>query len=107
MTDIDSQFFAHHPDRRARIRKPTKTLYTNRQRSVSYLDECEIEFRTLGSHDQKRRRIIAWRAPADHPTHPNHMLKIPMLLFADETIEDTDAVLLPIVHELMKEAAAR
>ncbi len=103
--DIDSQFFAKHPGRRARIRLPGKTLYTDRQRSVRYLDECEIEFRHLGGHDPKRRRIIAYRLPADHPTHANHIMKIPFLAFADETIADDDKTLLPILDGIMKEAA--
>ncbi len=103
--DIDSQFFAKHPDRRARIRLPGKTLYTDRQRLVRYLDEAEIQFRHLGGHDPKRRRIIAYRLPSDHPQAPNHIMKIPMLLFADETVADDDATLLPMVHEIMKEAA--
>jgi hypothetical protein len=103
--DPDSQFFAKHPDRKARIRLPGKTPYTDRQRSVRYLDECEIEFRHLGGHDVKRRRIIAYKLPGDHPTHPNYVMKIPFLLFADETVEDRDNVLLPIVHQIMLDAA--
>ena len=103
--DPDAQFFQQHPRRRARIREPGKQPFHDRQRAVRFLDECELEFRSLGPHDPKRRRIIVWRAPADHPTHPNHLLKIPFLAFADETIEDRDDVLLPIVAEIMKGAA--
>jgi hypothetical protein len=103
--DIDEQFFQQHRDRRARIRLPGRELHKDSQRAVRYLSEHELQFRSLGPHDVKRRRIIAYRTPADHPTHPNHILKIPFLLFADETVEDTDAVLLPIVHEIMKDAA--
>jgi hypothetical protein len=33
------------------------------------------------------------------------LLKIPFLLFADETVEDTDEVLLPLVHQIMVDAA--
>ena len=33
----------------------------------------------------------------------NVILKIPFLLFADETIEDDDRTLAPIVHEIMSE----
>lgn len=102
--DIDEQFFRDHPDRRAHIREPLRQPYKDKQRAIRYLDESELQFRTLGSHDIRRRRIIAYRTPADHPTHPNYIMKIPILLFADETIEDTDAVLLPEVHRIMKEA---
>lgn len=104
--DLDAQFFAQHPDRRARIRMPDGPApVRDAQRAVRYLSECEMEFRHLGPHDRNRRRIVVWRAPADHSTHPNHLLKIPFLAFADETIEDTDAVLLPIVAGIMKQAA--
>lgn len=103
--DIDEQFFRDHPDRRAHIRKPGREMFKDKQRSVRYLDESELQFRSLGSHDVSRRRIIAYRTPKDHPTHPNHIMKIPILLFADETIEDRDDVLLPEVHKIMKQAA--
>ena len=103
--DVDAQFFQQHRDRRARIRLPGREPYKDQQRFVRYLDEAELQFRSLGPHDPRRRRIIAYRTPADHPTHPNHILKIPFLLFADETVEDTDAVLLPILNEIMKDAA--
>lgn len=103
MMTPDEQFFAQHPDRYARIRKPEFKATRDRQRAVRYLDEHELAFRSLGPHQKDRRRIIAYRTPGDHPSHPNHILQIPFLLFADETIEDTDAVLLPIVHRLMLE----
>ena len=102
--DQDAQFFTNYPDRRARIRLPSRQQFRDKQRAVRYLDECEIEFRHLGGHDPKRRRIIAYRLPTDHPTHPNHIMKTPFLQFADETIEDRDDVLLPIVHQIMLDA---
>ena len=105
MTDSDTQFFAQHPDRQARIRLPSKELHRDQQRAVRYLDEFELQFRSLGPHDIRRRRIIAFRTPADHPTHPNAILQVPFLLFGDETIEDRDDVLLPILAEIMIEAA--
>lgn len=105
--DHDTQFFAEHPDRRAHIRLPGKQPHIDRQRAVRYLDESELQFRLLGPHDVRRRRIIVYRTPADHPTHPHHLLKIPFLQFADETIEDSDDVLLSIVLKLMTEEAAR
>lgn len=107
MIDPDAQFFAQHPDRQARIRLPAKTAHRDQQRAVHYLDECEIEFRHLGGHDPKRRRIIAYRLPADHPSHANHIMKIPFLAFADETIADDDRTLLPIVHSIMMQEAVK
>jgi hypothetical protein len=103
----DTQFFAQHPDRQARIRLPGKQPHRDQQRAVRYLDEQELAFRQLGPHDASRRRIIVIRVPADHPEYPNHLMQIPFLLFADETVEDTDAVLLPIVAEIMMNAAKR
>ena len=105
MVDPDAQFFAQHPDRMVRIRLPGKAAYRDQQRAVRYLDESEIEFRHLGPHDPRRRRIIAFRTPANHPTHPNTILKVPFLAFADETVEDRDDVLLPILAEIMVQAA--
>ena len=103
--DADAQFFRQHPDRQARIRLPGRELHKDQQRAVRYLDEAELQFRSLGPHDPRRRRIIAFRTPADHPTHPNTVLKVPFICFADETIEDRDDVLLPILAEIMVEAA--
>jgi hypothetical protein len=105
--DQDAQFFSQHPDRRARIRLPGRELHRDQQRAVRYLSESELQFRSLGPHDEKRRRIIAYRTPTDHPSHPNHIMKIPFLLFADETVEDRDDVLLTIVDQIMREARDR
>ena len=105
--DQDAQFFVEHPDRKVRIRLPSRQPYRDTQRAVRYLSECELEFRQLGPHDSKRRRIIVFQLPGDHPTHPNHILKIPFLAFADETIEDRDDVLLPIIHEIMMKEAMK
>jgi len=103
----DQQFFAEHPDRQARIRMPGREPFRDQQRAVRYLSEQELCFRQLGPHDERRRRIIAVRVPADHPTHANHIMQIPFLLFGDETLEDRDDILLPLVRELMMEAAQR
>jgi len=100
--DQDEQFFRQHPDRRARIRVPGKELFRDKQRAVRYLSECELQFRSLGPHNEGRRRIIAYRLDKDHPTHPNHIMKIPFLLFADETIADDDKTLIPLVHQIME-----
>lgn len=107
MHDPDIAFFTDHPQRRARIRRPAKVAHRDQQRAVRYLDESELQFRHLGPHDPKRRWIIAYRLPADHPTHPNHILKIPFLAFADEEIADRDDVLEPIVQELMLREAMK
>lgn len=90
-TRSDEQFFAEHPDRKARIRR-------------AYDQECEGEFWSLGAHDRNRRRIIMWRVPPDNPHYDpvkQPLLKIPFLAFADETILDDDATLLPILDEIM------
>lgn len=98
----DEGFFVDHPDRNTRIRR-------------AYKGETEGEFWSLGPHSRERRRIILWRVPAMNPAYDElkkrnggiPLLKIPFLAFADETIEDADTVLLPIVHTIMTEAAAR
>lgn len=103
--DVDQQFFAQHPDRQVRIRMPgAPAPYRDKQRAVHLLSESELQFRSLGPHDKSRRRMLIWRTPANHPTHPHTLLKIPFLAFADEEIADRDDVLLPIVDEIMKAA---
>ena len=91
----DKRFFEQHPDRSAHIRLP-------------FQGECHGEFFSLGDHNRARRRIVLWRVPRDNPHYSRlkePILKIPFLAFADETIEDTDEVLLPIIHQIMSEAA--
>lgn len=91
----DTQFFQQHPTRRAHIRNALGA-------------ECEAEFRTLGDHARDRRRILLWRVPEGNPFYDpvnRPLLKVPFLAFADETIEDEDAVLLPILDEIMRNAA--
>jgi hypothetical protein len=96
----DKLFFKLHPERRAHIRK-------------SLGAESEAEFRTLGDHERNRRRILLWRVPETNPFFERlkqtqggvPILKVPFLQFADETIEDEDAVLLPILDEIMRNAA--
>lgn len=104
---IDEEFFATFPDRQARIRKPELVQHRDQQRSVRYLDECELEFRSLGGHDRNRRRIIVWRVPEGNPWYDpvqQKLLKVPILLFSDESVEDSDAVVLPILYEVMSNA---
>ena len=57
----DEQFFAMFPDRQARIRVPGKQPFKDQQRAVRYLDECELEFRSLGGHDPRRLRADSSR----------------------------------------------
>jgi len=70
-----------------------------------YKGENEAEFRTLGDHQEFRRRIILTRVDAlQEPLPDNKVMKLPFLAFADETIEDDDNVLFPIVRNIMTEA---
>jgi len=88
----DLQFFAGHKDRQARIRKPDGK-------------ENIGEFWSLGPHESSRRRFLLWRVPDGHPMKMMYpFLKIPFLAFADETIEDDDKVLLPMIHSIMEDA---
>lgn len=108
MTDED--FFSIFPDRQARIRAPGRERVIDNQRAVRIVDECWHEFRSLGPHDRKRRRILLWCVPPGSPWFDPRkppILKIPFLAFADETIEDNDATLLPILHEIMTQARSR
>src|SRR5580700_11002732 len=91
--DPDSQWFHSYPDRQSHIRNPIKILMTDKQRGTHYVDELAGEFWSLGDHNKDRRRIL--------------LLKVPFLLFGDESVEDTDAVLLPILHEIMTDAARK
>lgn len=93
----DKAFFASHPDRQAHIRLP-------------YQGECHGEFWQLGDHNRARRRILLWRVPSDNPAYDpvkQPVLKIPFLAFADETIEDRDNVLLPIIEKIMADQLVR
>lgn len=91
----DKRFFQDHPLRRAHIRQPFK-------------DECHAEFWSLGDHNRTRRRILLWKVPRDNPfwqKMKEPILKIPFLLYSDETVEDRDEILLPIIDEIMQNAA--
>ena len=64
------------------------------------------EFRGFGMHDETRRRVIVSRVAAGMARRHNiDFMRIPFLLFADETVEDTDEVLAPILDTIMREAA--
>ena len=89
----DLDFFHKYPERHAHIRLP-------------FHDECSGEFWSLGDHQRTRRRILLWRVPKQSPYYDaahRPLLKIPFLAFADETIEDTDETLLPIIEGIMSE----
>ena len=110
MNDPDAQFFIDHPDRYAHIRPPRQVLVKSPQRGVGYRPECEGEFWSLGEHNKERRRILLWRVPESHPAYDPKaakILRIPFLLFSDENVEDTDAILLPIIHRIMVDAAQK
>ena len=88
-TRTDDQWFNEHPGRLSRIRVPAP-------------GEAAREFASLGPHDPDRRRIITVRVP-DGP-HKGMLMPIPFLLFGDETVENDDAVLMPIVQQIMEDA---
>ena len=85
----DSEFFAAFPARKARIRPPDD-------------GEERQAFLQMGPHDSKRRRIIVVRVPDGQ--WKGALMPIPFLLFADETVEDTDETLMPLVQEIMLNA---
>lgn len=106
--DADEQFFKDHPDRQIRIRLPKKVPALTRQRGVRMVDEEEGAFWSLGEHDKSRRRLLLWKVPKDRwGAIPNHdgkttpIMKVPFLAYSDETIEDRDDILMPILHEIM------
>lgn len=97
MNQQDNIFFQKWPDRQAHIRKP-------------FGNESHEEFATLGPHEKLRRRIILYKVPADNAyvlKYGRKILKIPYLLFGDETVEDTDEILLPVIQGLMEQVRAQ
>lgn len=87
----DREYFADHPTRMSHIRK-------------CYNGENEAEFQTLGYHERNRRRILLTRVDFERKFLPdNKVLKVPFLAFQDETIEDRDDVLLPIIEGIMRQ----
>lgn len=108
--DEDAQFFAQYPDRYAHIRQPKQVLVKLPSRQVKYVPEMSGEFWSLGEHNEDRRRILLWRVPETHPSYDSKemkILRIPFLLFSDESIEDSDANLLPLIHQIMTDAAKK
>lgn len=93
--DTDIHWFAQHPSRKSHIRSPIGK-------------ESVGEFWQLGPHDSARRRFLLWRVPDEHPMKRQFpLLKIPFLVFSDESIEDDDKVLLPMILEIMKDAGLK
>ncbi len=91
----DGSYFRRYPARFFHIRN-------------AYQGECAGEFWSLGPHEINRRRIILCRADVNmKPLPDNKVLKIPFLAFADESIEDDDDVLFPIVRDIMVDAFKR
>jgi hypothetical protein len=93
----DKMFFEHHPERQAHIRLP-------------FAGESSGEFFAIDEHNRTQRRILLWRIPRDSPYYDQAkqpLLKIPFLAFLEETIDDTDDVLLPIIAQIMQETSQR
>lgn len=89
----DRIFFRTHRDRKLCIRAPIREEYVR-------------EFRGFGMHEESRRRVIVARIPAGLARRHNvDFMRIPFLLFADKSVEDTDAVLRPILDRIMEDAA--
>lgn len=89
----DEQFFKQHKKRQCRLRDPLPG------------DDLR-QFEVLGDHDVSRRKILVWRVPENNPYRQlTKFLKIPFLQFADESIEDDDKHLLPLLKEIMENAA--
>lgn len=89
----DRVWFKERPARKLRIREPIEGEYL-------------VEFRGMGMHDETRRRVIVARIPAGvAKRYMVDFMRIPFLLFADETVEDTDEILRPILDEIMRNAA--
>jgi hypothetical protein len=106
--DLDAQYFVTYPDRKSHIRKPRKVLIKDVQRSVGFIDEEEACFLALGDHKPDRRRIVLLRVDFKGNFPPdNQVLKLPVLLFADEEISDQDDVLVPLCEQLMLDAVER
>ena len=105
--DPDARWFADHGDRQAHIRKPVKVLMADKKHHVvRYMDECEMEYQSLGDHNKDRRRILLWKVPPTNPFYDPKkpaILKIPAVLYADESVEDRDDILLPFIDGIMRE----
>lgn len=96
LLDTDQVWFVQNRDRSVMIR-------------TASADEMNGEFMSLGPHDRSRRRIICWKVPQDvdrvFAAYRGKVLKIPFLQFSDEAVENSDEVLLPILNQIMRDAA--
>lgn len=95
MNNDDAIWFKQRTLRNARIRPPAS-------------GEFGQAWLMLGDHQVSRRRVLVWRVPANNPGRQliqDGLMRIPMLQRADETIEDSDDVLLPMLDHMMKVAA--
>ena len=91
----DPVWLRQRPKRQARIRAPAP-------------GEFDQAWRMLGMHNTDRRRVLVWRVPKSNPHRgmvPDGLMRLPFLALADESIEDDDGILLPILDGLMKDAA--
>lgn len=92
----DEWFFRDRPRRQCRIRPPGVT-------------EFATAWLLLGDHDATRRRVCVWRVPKDNPYRklvPDGLIRVPFLARSDESFDDSDAVALAVLDELMRDAAA-
>lgn len=108
--DEDARWFFQHPERQTHLRAPGKVPHKDKQRAVRYLDESELQFRSLPPHDPKLRRIILYRVPPENPSYdPNRpqILKIPFVLLHENELTDEDPPLLKVIHELMTQASGQ
>ena len=97
MPNDDVIWFRSLPKRQARIRAPVPGEFTE-------------AWRLLGEHHSSRRHVLVWRVPQGNPGRaliPDGLMRIPFLAFADEAIENTDEVVLPILQSLMADAAKK
>ena len=91
----DLRYFTQLPKRQTRLRTPAP-------------GEFVTSWRLLGDHQPDRRRVLIWRVPADNPGRrliEDGLMRIPILLRSDETVENDDATLLPILDAQMRAAA--
>lgn len=88
--DPDARFFAEHPTRQCHIR-------------VARDGEAAADFQALGPHEARRRRILAWKVPRGQLA-AGEIVRLSFLAFGDETIEDDDATLLPLMHDMALKA---
>jgi hypothetical protein len=95
MLNDDVRWFKQLKLRQTRIRVPVP-------------GEFSASWPATGDHDATRRRVLVWRVPKNNPGRkliPDGLMRIPLLLRADESVENDDKVLLPILDWLMREAA--